>query len=145
MSAALALMGGGTLLQASGILRGGKAARQRGTKQRIYNEIAAGQVIAVGQRKALEQKRQAELMASRALAVSAAGGAAQDMDNIIADIHGEGLYRANVAMYEAETEAENLRFEGLMAEETGKELEEASQIQALGTVLSGGAMMMRTK
>lgn len=145
MSAALILMGGGTAISTIGQLRGGRAARNRGKRQKFLNELAAGQVIAVGQRKALEEKRQAKLMASRALAISAAGGAAQDMDNIIADIHGEGVYRANVAMYEAETEAENLRLEGLMAEETGKELEEASQIQALGTVLSGGGMMMRTK
>lgn len=141
MAAGLALVGIGTVLSAGGQLKAGKRAGKRGRIQKAVNEVAAGQKVAVGQRTALEQKRQAELMASRAVAVAAAGGASQDIDNLIADIHGEGLYRANVAMYEAETEAENLKFEGLMAEQTGREREKASQIGALATVISGGARM----
>jgi len=41
-------------------------------------------------------------------------------------------------MYEAETESENLKYQGLMAEQIGKEEEKASKLTALSTVLKGG-------
>ncbi len=115
----------------------GKRQAARGREQKIFDEIAAGQTIAVGQRRALEERRQAKLIASRAIAVAAAGGASQDIDNLIADIEGEGVYRASIAMYEAESEAEKLRFSGLMAERTGRDLQKASSKRALGLVFSG--------
>jgi hypothetical protein len=133
------LIAAGTGLKAYGQLKAGSAAKRRGAAQKILYDIAAGQTVAAGQRAALEERRQSKLMASRALAIAAAGGAAQDVDNLIADINGEGVYRANVAMYEAETEAEKLKFEGMLAEQTGKEQKRASRIGALGTVLSGGS------
>jgi len=145
MAVGLPLIAAGTVLSAGAQLSAGKKRAKRGRIQRAINEVAAGQTIATGQRVSLEQKRQAELMASRAVAVAAAGGAAQDIDNLIADIHGEGAYRANVAMYEAETEAENLKFQGLMAEQTGREAEKASQFGALATVISGGGKMAAYK
>ena len=126
----------GGAIQTYGLLKAGSRAEKRGKAQKLLYDIAAGQTVAAGQRAALEERRQGQLMASRALAIAAAGGAAQDVDNLIADINGEGVYRANVAMYEAETEAEKLKFEGLLAEQTGKEQKRASRIGALGTVLS---------
>ena len=128
----------GTVLSAGAELKAGRSAAARGRTQKVMNEVAATQVVAVGQRKALEEKRQAEIMASRAVAVAAAGGSPDDIDNLIADISSEGVYRANVAMYEAETESENLKYQGLMAEQIGKEEEKASKLTALSTVLKGG-------
>ena len=139
------LIAAGGAIQAYSLLKAGSGAERRGKAQKLLYDIAAGQTVAAGQRAALEERRQGQLMASRALAIAAAGGAAQDVDNLIADINGEGVYRANVAMYEAETEAEKLKFEGLLAEQTGKEKKRASKIGALGTVLSGGADIYAAK
>lgn len=142
---AVPLMVGGTALSAYGEIQTGKRLEARGRTQKILNDVAAGQVVAVGQRKGLEAKRQAELMASRAVAVASAGGAAQDIDNLIADISSEGVYQANVSMYEAETESERLKYEGLMAEQTGREEAGAGMFKAFSTVLSGGAAIAAYK
>lgn len=130
-----------TVLQAGTQMEAGFRAQKRGYIQKELNDVAAGQVIAIGQRKALEEKRQSELMASRALAIAAAGGAAQDIDYLIADISGEGAYRANLAMYDAETEAERLKYEGKLAKEYGVETSEIAQQETLATVLTSGTQM----
>lgn len=130
---------GGTALNAVGQAEQAKQALYRGYIQKALNEVAAGQVVAIGQRRALEEKRQAELMAKRALAIGAAGGHAADMTRLIADINGEGAYRAGVALYEAETEAERLKLEGKMAAEYGAQVHGAGQTRQLATVLTGTA------
>ncbi len=135
---AVPLMIGGTLLSVAGQAKAGERSLVRGKTQKALNEVAAGQVIAIGQRSALEEKRRTEIIASRALAVASAGGAAQDIDRLIADISGEGLYRANLAMYEAETESERLKYEGVLAEQIGQDEFRAGGTQQLATVLSGG-------
>jgi hypothetical protein len=73
IGAGLSLVGGSKA--AKGYEETGKRARKRGQEQQIYNEVAATQAIAVGQIAALEEERQARLIASRAIAVAAAGGA----------------------------------------------------------------------
>ena len=133
----------GVALGYIGSRKTGKQAARRGREQRLYNEIAAGQTIAVGQRKALEEIRQGKLLASRLVAVAAAGGAPQDIDHLLADIEGEGIYRASIAMYEAESESERLKFEGLMAEKTGKELQSAAKMKGLATVISGAGSLYK--
>ena len=120
---------------AKGQERAGELALERGREQRTFNEIAASQVFAVGQREAFEDQRQAKLMASRAVAVAAAGGAVADIDHLIADIYGEGAYRASLAMHAAESEAERLRFAGAQAEQYGMEVRDESKKAARGTRL----------
>ena len=109
----------GTKKAAKGFEDTGKAARERGKKQRAQYYVTAKSVIASGQAGMLEDERQAELVASRAIAVAAAGGYIQDIDHLLADIHGEGAYRASLTMREAELEAESMRFAGDQAEEYG--------------------------
>lgn len=135
--ASLVLMAVGTVLSASEEQQAGYRSMRRGKVQKALNEVAATQEVAVGQRKALEAGRQADLMASRALAVASAGGAAQDIDNLIADISSEGVYEANVAMYEAESKAEKLKYEGVLAERYGREEQVVSKTKTYATVLSG--------
>jgi len=101
----------------------------------------------LGQRRALEEQRQAELLASRALAVAAAGGGGADdptVSKIIADIRGEGAYRAALQMYDAEEQSRKLKFEGKMAEFIGKEEYETARMEAIGTLLGTGASMAKT-
>lgn len=90
----------------------GEAAKERGREQKVQYYSTAKSVIASGQAAMFEDKRQAELVASRAIAVAAAGGYIADIDHLLADIHGEGAYRASLTMREAEEEAESLRFAG---------------------------------
>lgn len=134
---------GGTAISAAGQAEAAEQALYRGYIQKALNEVAATQVVAIGQRRALEEQRQAELLAKRALAVGAAGGHADDITGLIADINGEGAYRAGVALYEAETEAERLRYEGKLAAEYGVGELKAGQTRQLATVISGAATMSK--
>ena len=123
----------------------GKKHKEAGRQQRIFNDIAAGQVLATGQRSAMEERRIAELTVSRAVAVAGAGGYINDVGHLIADIEGEGAYRASVALYESEQESKRLRWEGRMAEKYGVDLyggakarAEGIKLEALGSILNSG-------
>lgn len=135
-----ALKGGGGLLEAYGSYASGVAARKRGELQQTLNEESATQVVAAAQRDALEERRRAEILASRALAVAAAsGGGASDpsVANLIADIESEGAYRAAVAMYQGESKARQLKYEGALAKWEGKMQQRAANIGALSSLAKG--------
>ena len=140
---ALTLLGGG--MSALNQMAAGDKAYALGLEQKAISEVAAGQATAVGQHKAYEVQRQYDLMASRAMAVSAAGGSADDIDNLIADIDSEGLYRAGLAIYEAETEAESIRYNGILSARQGKQAQDASRSTALATTITsaGTAISLR--
>ena len=144
---AMPLMIAGTVMSYSDQKAQGRELATQGAVQKALNEVAAGQAKAIGQMGAREETRKAEIMASRAVAVAAAGGASEDINHLIADIKGEGAYRASLAMYEAETEAENLRYQGLMAEQTGRKQEKAAGRRAFGTLIqgAGSALSLSTK
>jgi hypothetical protein len=114
----------------------GREARRRGYEQQAFNEVAAGQMIAVGQHAAREESRQAEIIASRAVAVAAAGGSVMDITHLIADIYGEGAYRASVIMHDAREAAERLKFEGVQAVTFGEGVEAAKRKEAKGTKMA---------
>jgi hypothetical protein len=66
-----------------------------------------------------------------------------DITNLLADIEGEGAYRASIAMFEAETESNRLKFEGAQAAKYGAELQDqyedkadAVKLQSLGQMFS---------
>src|SRR3990167_1798671 len=97
---------GGTILSAGSSIGGGYA-QQRAAQQRAqmaeYQAAqlrqAAGQERASSQRSAIEERRRASLIASRALALAGAGGGGVSdpgVANLLADIEGEGAYRAAV-------------------------------------------------
>jgi hypothetical protein len=157
--AALAAVAGAT--KVAGSLMGAKVAEQEGRAARYGKESEAaqydqqaGQEIAVAQRGAMEQRRRAKLVASRALAVSAAsGGGASDptVARIIADIEGEGAYRAATELYRGEESARKLRmaasgsrYEGALAERSGKIKSRAYKLQAFGDAAQmGGGMYQK--
>ncbi len=133
-STVLSFVGG--LGRSSAQKRAAREAKAKGAEQNTYNKMAAKTVEVSGQLKSFDVKRQATLMASRAVAVAAAGGYSDDITNLIADIDGEGNYRASVALYEAGSEAERLRHEGEMAEKYGIQQASAYRSQASATTLS---------
>lgn len=109
----------GLILQAIGMLgsqsaseNAADAARAEGERRAVIAEGQAKTVTAVGQREAADERLKAELMASRAIAVSAASGgdvSSPGITNLIADIDGRGAYNAQTAMYNAEETARQLR------------------------------------
>ena len=120
-----------------------RRAERRGREQQAFNQIAAQEWRAIGQMRAFEEKRQARLVASRAVAVAAAGGAVSDITHLLADIDGEGAYRASVALHEAESQAFRLEFEGEQAAKYGRDQAEgfrnrakARTISTIGSVFS---------
>jgi hypothetical protein len=117
--AAAAMKITGSVLEMEGHRAAGDAARVTGQRRNVAAQFEAqqleqqaGQTLAAQQRVAIEERRKAELLASRALAVAgASGGGASDptVVRLIAGIKGEGSYRASVALYRGEDQARRLR------------------------------------
>ena len=119
-----------------------RQALARGKEQNEYNKMAAKAAEASGQLQSFDIKRQAKLMASRAVAVAAAGGYAGDIDNLIADIDGEANYKSSIALYEAGDFAEGLRFEGAQAEKYGAADSRAASQRSSAYKLEGQASLL---
>ena len=82
--------------------------------QKEQATVNAGQAIAAGQMGAQEQRRQGALINSRAQALAAAsGGGALDptVVRIMANNAGETALRANIALYQGEEQARQLRMQ----------------------------------
>lgn len=146
----------GTLMQVSGNMEAAKAADRQGLQAVAFSDYEArqqeqnaGQEQAAAQRKAEIERRNARLVASRALAVAGASGAgASDptVINAIADLEGEGAYRAGLAIYEGEDRARamrqsamNSRTQGQIAYQDAKAQSRAYKRQAWGSVMQGAA------
>lgn len=121
----------GTYMQVQASREMGRVAQVRGEQQRVMAEFEAweaerraGSSIAISQRQAAEERRQANLVASRALAVAASsGGGVNDptMIRVIANARGEGAVRAATALYEGQARARQLRTEAAMGRLSGAE------------------------
>lgn len=153
----MALQVGGSLLQFAGAQKSSAAAQeaaQRTAQAKQYEaaqmDVQAGQEVAASQRGAMEQKRMADLAASRALALAAASGGGTDgnVANIIASITGEGAYRSLVSLYQGESKARTLkmaadakRYEAGVAIEEGSQKAEAYQTAGLASLASGAGTL----
>jgi len=115
--------------------------KKKGKQQKDFNYEAAKEIIAIGRMNVDEEERQTKIIASRATAVAAAGGSIMDVGHLIADLHGEGAYRARVIMYEARRAERKLKFAGDQAEEFGLSLgavtEAEGEARADATLLGG--------
>lgn len=156
LPAALTVLG--MFTQKQGSDQAGRAAAANGARTQAADYFTAaqldqqaGQSMASGQRQALEQKRQAKLVQSRALALAAASGAGASDPSIIrlmGRIGAEGAYRAGVAMYQGEENARLLRlkaagarYEGDAALAGGYEKQSAYQTQGTSSLLSGAGTL----
>jgi hypothetical protein len=137
------LQGAGFGLDAISAYRGGKAARNEADSQAADMKVAAGQEQAYAQRRAIEQRRQARLVKSRALALAAAGGAADDpsVTRVLGDIAGAGEYDAMVELFEGDVAARNLRSQARATKAAGKEAYRAGRLGAVATSISGFGSM----
>jgi hypothetical protein len=127
--------------------RQAQAAQQAKEYEAAQAEVNAGQEMAAAQRRALDERRRATMLASRALAVGAASGAGTSgsVEEIISDIAGEGSYRAALQIYGGEDRARRLqagaagaRYEGDSLASFGRSQATGSYIGALGRGISGG-------
>lgn len=141
------MQGAGAFMQIWGTLESGRMARIQGERARVAAEFAAeqaeqqaGVAIAISQRTAAEQRRQANLVASRALAVASASGAGVSdptMVKILSDVRGEGVYRASVALYEGEARARQLRLDAAAGRVGGLEAQIAGLTREQGAGIAG--------
>lgn len=98
---------------------------------------------ASAQREGVEQRRQARLLQSRALAVAAAQGGASDptVVNILANLAGEGEFRALSAMFEGEERARSKEMQARVRRKEAKNIKKAGLITAVGQGLSTASTM----
>lgn len=103
----------------------------------------AGTERATAQRRAMEERRQARLVSSRALSLAAAGGGADDPSvvNNLANIAGEGEYRALTALYEGNDAAASMEADAAARRRGAKSVKTAGLIKAGTTILSTGASL----
>lgn len=144
------------LIQMWGAREQGKMARIHGERMREAAEFSAWQAeqqaavaIAISQRRALEEDRQAALATSRILAVTGASGAGASDPTVVrlaANARGEGAYRAGVALYEGEARARQLKMEaitgrisGFDAEAEGATRQQGYNLASLGVAAKTGS------
>lgn len=154
-----AMSGTGSGLESGGDIMSGQQARIAGAQKQIESEFEAQQLeqqagltVASSQRAAIEQRRQTDLVQSRALAVAAAsGGGASDptIVNLIGKTAGEGAYRASTALYEGEAQARVMRmqaaakrFEGANAAAIGEAQGSGFDLKAQAASAKGTATML---
>lgn len=136
-----ALIAGTALKVGGSILSSMKQAKALKAEAGQYRR-KAGLERASAQRDAMEQQRQARLLESRALAVAAAsGGGASDptVVNTIANIAGEGEYRALTALYNGEEQALGLEAEATARIKEAKNVKTAGFINAASTLFSSAS------
>jgi hypothetical protein len=140
----LALAVAGTALSAGGTIIGSQAEGRELNLQAGQLDTAAGLERATSQRAAMEERRQARLANSRALAVAAASGGGADDPSVInamAGIEGEGEYRALTALFNGEQSALGLEDEAAARRRGAKATKAAGLIRAGGTILSAGSSL----
>lgn len=122
-------------LQAAGTVLS-VASNERGTATDARNlRRLAGQERASSQRAAIEERRRAKLLESRARAVAANSGAGvtdPTVLNVMADLSAEGEYRALSRLYEGETGAQTMEVEA-------RQRRRATRGNSISTILSGAA------
>lgn len=130
----------GTALSVKGSLDEGKAQAGAHMRTAAQYEEDAKQAVGIKQRQGFEQQREAKLLASRALAVAAAGGgSASDVtvSNIIGDIKGEGAYRMALSLYEGKTEEKRLYAAAAAERQAASDAKRAARNNAMGSLFGG--------
>lgn len=149
MAALMATMGGlgkvlslsGTILGGVGTVAGGAAANASAQYEAKQLEARATAERAAGQRDAMRERKQKELVISRAKAVGAASGGGVDLVGL-GKIEEEGEYNALTAMWEGEERARGAEDQAAATRWSGKQAKRASFINAGATILDGGASFM---
>lgn len=133
---------GSAVVGAAGAIKAGNDARDQAelAAQQMKEEADATQAAA--QRQMIEDRRTANRLQSRALAVAAASGAGASDPTVALDIgriQSEGEYRALSRLYSGDAEAQNLKRRAKATQAEGAAQQSASRWKAASTILSTGA------
>lgn len=142
MAQALAVVGK-TVEGVGSIVSGNSQAKQLKSEARQLDRNA-GLERATSQRQSIDERRQADLASSRALALAAAsGGGAGDptVANLIAGIEGEGEYRALTALYNGDQSARGMEDEAKARRKEARNVKRAAIFKAAGSILSAGSSL----
>ena len=132
----------GTLFSAAGQLSQGRAAQQAANLRARQLDREAIAAEAASQREAIEERRQARLLQSRARAVAAAGGGTTTdvgVTDILSRIEREGEFNALSALFAGSEKAAGFRAGAATERYQGKLARQQSRIQALNTFISGAS------
>ena len=122
----------------------GIAAEKRSELEAAQLEAKASQAKGAAQLKAAEERRQGELLRSRATAVAAASGAGVDdptVLNTLGDITAEGEIRALYSIYNGDIEATDLTLQAQAVRDEGDSARTAgyiSGVTSIATAWAGG-------
>lgn len=139
----------------AGNVQAGNAAKRAAIQQQAEAQYAAeqmrvnaGQALAAAELAAQEERRQGELVQSRAIALIAAQGGSMTDPSAVALLSrnaGETAYRSAVAIYKGQEEARQMEAgaiasvtSGNAAAQTGRDMAKAYSTRAFGDLLNGG-------
>jgi len=134
------LSAGGTALSVMGSLKQAKEQNKLAKFQAKQLEQQAGQTEAAGQYAALEQRRQAEILQSRALAIAGASGGGTLDPTVLKVISGlavEGERAVQSEIYNSKSQAQAQRLQATSTRYEGYQAKKAGTIKAFSTALSG--------
>lgn len=140
----LALAVAGSALSAGGTILGSQSEGRELNMQANQLDVAAGTERASSQRAAIDERHQAKLLNSRALAVAGASGGGIDdptVINTMAGISQEGEYRALTALYNGNEAAAGMEADAAAKRRGAKSVKTAGLIKAGGTILSAGSSL----
>lgn len=140
MAEALAI--GGSVLKAGGTIFSSRSQAKSLKKEARQLDTQAGLERASSQRESIEERRQSRLLSSRGLAVAAgSGGGADDptVVNLLANIEGEGEYRALTALYNGDQRALGLEGEAKARRKEAKNVKTAGLINAASTLIGAAS------
>ena len=138
----------------AGSINAGNAAKNAGLSEQnmdnykaAQDRVNAGQAMAAGEAAAEEERRQGALVQSKAIAIMANSGTggATDVSNIntLARNAGATTYEAALSLYQGEDKARALNAEadaaqagGIAAAQSGRDRQQASMFQAMGSIFS---------
>lgn len=149
---------GNTILETAGHLSSAKATALQSQRVKVSKDFEtwqlqqqAAQEFAASQRLMMEELRNAQYVASRALAVAgASGGGVSDptVMNIVTNIKSEGAYRAALALYDGEEKARTKRLAARITEIEGNDelaygdyRKRAYQLEAIGALAEGASSL----
>ena len=114
-----------------------KAAEEDAKFEAVQQMEAARRSRAIGQRQAIEERRQARLVSSALQARAMGGGLDPTVVRLSQDIAGEGEYRALAALYEGDSGALGLESQASAGLRSANAYARARNISSVGTLLSG--------
>lgn len=124
---------GSTLMGLAGAMQQGRAMKDAAKAEQAQLDYSAGQAEASAQREAIEERRKADLLVSRGIAVGAASGAGTSgISGILQDITGRGEEAAGAAMYEGAEKAKEMRYRGAVGVTEARQKARATTMSAVG-------------